>query len=142
MQGRSFLGALQGKPEPADWRKSTYYRYWMHMAHGHNNPAHFGIRTKRYKLIFYYGTDYTEIHAGKVVKGRDGNRFWKDTPAAWELYDLQRDPHEMHNRCRDPEYAEVVASMKSELRAVRSRLGDVDADNPRIRGVIDAHWDD
>ena len=31
-----------------------YYRYWMHAAH-HNVCAHYGIRTLRYKLIYYYG---------------------------------------------------------------------------------------
>ncbi|MDU0354573.1 DUF4976 domain-containing protein [Paraglaciecola aquimarina] len=40
-----------------DWRKGTYYRYWMHSAH-HDVPAHFGLRTKRYKLIFFYGINY------------------------------------------------------------------------------------
>ena len=53
MQGKSFVAALNGENEPGNWRKATYYRYWMHMAHGINVPAHFGIRTKKYKLIFY-----------------------------------------------------------------------------------------
>ena len=54
MPGRSIRGMLQGKGEPSDWPTATYYRYWMHMAH-HDNPAHFGIRTKRFKLIYFYG---------------------------------------------------------------------------------------
>jgi len=140
MQGRSFLGAMEGGAPPADWRKSTYYRYWMHMAHGHNNPAHFGIRNKRYKLIFYYGIDYKNLHRGKPVERHGENRFWADTPAAWEFYDLQRDPHEMQNRYRDPEYAKVIATMKSELRVLRKQIGDTDDNNPRIRRIIDAHW--
>ena len=54
-------------PNPDAWRTSTYYRYWMHMAHGHNNPAHFGLRTDRYKLIFFYGCDFTsENDVGSV----------------------------------------------------------------------------
>ena len=53
MQGRSFLPMLEGKRR-ADWPTATYYRYWMHMAH-HANPAHYGIRTKDHKLIFFYG---------------------------------------------------------------------------------------
>ena len=142
MQGRSFLGALRGGKEPDDWRRASYYRYWMHMAHGHNNPAHFGIRGQRYKLMFFYGTDFTDVLAGKPVKGHDGNRFWNDTPAAWEFYDLQDDPHEMHNRYRDPECADIIAKMKSELRQLRDQLGDTDQDHPRIRRIIDAHWND
>jgi len=52
---KSFKTILETNQEPENWREATYYRYWMHMAHRHANPAHFGIRTKDYKLIFYYG---------------------------------------------------------------------------------------
>lgn len=142
MQGRSFAGALEGASEPADWRRATYYRYWMHMAHGHANPAHFGIRTKRHKLIFYYGADYKGVHAGRVVEGRDGNRFWRNTPPAWEFYDLKKDPLEMVNAYRNPEYAVVIAEMKQELLRQREVLGDTDADNPRLKAIIDKHWGD
>ena len=30
---------------------AMYYRYWMHLAH-FNIPAHYGVRTERYKLIY------------------------------------------------------------------------------------------
>ena len=142
MQGRSFSGALEGAAKPDDWRKATYYRYWMHMAHGHNNPGHFGIRTKEHKLIFFYGADYTDTHNKRLVTKHDGNRFWKSTPAAWEFYDLSKDPHEMHNRYRDPEYRKVVQSLKAELEKLREEIGDTDADHPRILEIINAHWDD
>ena len=52
MQGKSFIRTLKGKAEK-NWRTETYYRYWMHMAHKLGNPAHFGIRTNKYKLIFF-----------------------------------------------------------------------------------------
>ena len=51
MQGHSFRSIMETGQEPADWRQASYYRYWMHMKH-HYNPAHFGIRTKQWKLIF------------------------------------------------------------------------------------------
>jgi len=142
MQGHSFVGALNGADPPAGWRTGTYYRYWMHMAHGHNNPGHFGIRTRRHKLIFFYGTDYTDTHNGRRVAGREGNRFWKNTPAAWEFYDLEKDPHEMHNRYGHRDYTEIVRSLKAELKTLREELGDTDKDHPRIREIIKAHWDD
>ncbi len=141
MQGHSFTRALTGATEPKDWRKGTYYRYWMHMAHGHNNPGHFGIRTKRYKLIFFYGTDYTATHNKKLVTRHGGNRFGKSTPAAWELYDLKRDPHEMHNRYGDPKYRQIGQSLKAELKKLRQEVGDTDEKYPDIRKIIDAHWD-
>jgi hypothetical protein len=82
MQGESFVDALKSKKEPKHWRKATYYRYCMHMAHTHNNPAHLGIRTKKHNLIFYYGVDYTDTHNNQKVEVKDGNRFWESTPAA------------------------------------------------------------
>lgn len=142
MQGTSFASALKGQAEPESWRKATYYRYWMHMAHGHNNPAHFGIRTKRYKLIFFYGRDYTDTHNGNTVKGRDGNRFWKSTPPGWEFYDLEMDPREMHNRYADPKYAKIVADLKLKLRQERAEIGDTDQYYPLIQSIIEKHWND
>lgn len=135
MQGRSFAAALAGKKKPRDWRTATYYRYWMHMAHGHNNPAHFGIRTERYKLILFYGCDFTEGRNG-------GNRYYPNTPAAWELYDLQKDPAEMQNVYGDTEYAEVAAELKARLKRVREEFDETDAAYPRIQRIIESHWND
>nr|WP_251033211.1 sulfatase/phosphatase domain-containing protein [Bacillus sp. ISL-7] len=36
------------------WRTSVYYRYWMHLDKYHNVYSHYGIRTHRYNLIYYY----------------------------------------------------------------------------------------
>jgi arylsulfatase A-like enzyme len=127
MQGRSFAAALTGGAKPDDWRTSTYYRYWMHMAHNLAVPAHFGIRNERYKLIFFYGC---------TPDGRN------QTPAAWEFYDLKKDPHENHNLYSDPEYAQIVASMKRELKKNRAELGETDANYPAIQAIIDTHWSD
>ncbi|MEO0795173.1 MAG: sulfatase [Verrucomicrobiota bacterium] len=138
MQGHSVVGALKGQPEPEDWRTSTYYRYWMHMAH-HYIPAHFGIRTKRYKLIFYYGSDFKDVHNKKVVAQYGGNRFGLDTPVAWEFYDLERDPAENHNRYDDPEYKDVIASLKRELAAQREQIGDTDDEFPRILTIVESN---
>ena len=53
------------------------------MAH-HDNPAHFGVRTKQYKLIFFYGQNY-----------RKGGP--KPTRPGWELYDMKNDPGQESN---------------------------------------------
>jgi uncharacterized sulfatase len=142
MQGRSFTAGLQGRAKPDDWPDATYYRYWMHMAHAHNNPAHFGIRTQQYKLIFFYGCDFTDIHNSKPVTRYGGNRYYPDTPAAWEFYDLTQDPHEMHNRYKDPAYRSVIATLKEQLKTLRADLDETDKDYPRIQAIIDAHWND
>jgi len=129
MQGRSFDGALKSGQEPEDWREVTYYRYWMHLAHCLAVPAHFGIRSKRFKLIFFYGTD---------ENGSEKDR----TPAAWEFYDLEIDPCEMKNRYGDPEYATIIDRMKTQLKQVRETLEETDTHRPAIQQIIDAHWCD
>lgn len=139
MQGDSFASALSGAAEPADWRQSTYYRYWMHMAH-HYNPAHFGLRTKRHKLIFYYGTDYKSVHNGNEVTEYGGNRFGEDTIVAWEFYDLERDPQETQNQYYNPEYKEVINQLKQELATGRHFIGDTDEAFPKIKRIIEEKW--
>ena len=132
MQGKSFAAALRDEPKPADWREAVYYRYWMHMAHNLEVPAHFGIRTDRYKLIFFYGIDFEG--SGRPPKPQ--------TPAAWEFYDLKKDPHEMNNRYDDPAYEEIIAEMKLQLRDLREELNETDAAYPDIQFIIDRHWDE
>ncbi len=139
MQGDSFKEILYNDGiEPKDWKQSTYYRYWMHMGHNHNNPGHFGIRTKDYKLIFFYAEDFRENRA----KAKWNLCVGTKTPVAWELYDLKRDPNEMQNVYGRPEYAEITKKLKAELKQMREDLNETDAKYPKIQAVIDAHWND
>lgn len=126
MQGRSFLPILKGEATPADWPEATYYRYWMHMAH-HDNPAHYGIRTKDYKLIFFYGLP---LDAPGAVN--------TPTPPHWELYDLQNDPHEMQNVIAEPAYAPIVKKMKNQLSQLKQQVGDTDERYPELKARRDA----
>ncbi len=128
MQGRSFLPILQGNT-PGDWRTATYYRYWMHMAH-HDNPAHYGLRTARYKLIFFYGLP---LDAAGAVDD--------PTPPYWEFYDLEKDPHEMNNAYSDPAYVHVIQELKSELLRTKRQLGDTDERYPQLMKSNDDCWD-
>ncbi|MDO6819168.1 sulfatase [Zobellia sp. 1_MG-2023] len=144
MQGKSFKTILETGEEPEDWQKSTYYRYWMHMAHRHQNPAHFGVRTKDYKLIFFYGKYYVDTTDPNAEWDKEnwGNDFDTDTPAGWEFYDLKKDPKEMNNAYADPAYAETIADLKKELLRLREDLNETDEKYPHIQKVIDAHWND
>jgi arylsulfatase A-like enzyme len=99
MQGRSFLPLLEGRT-PRDWRTAMYYRYY-HPGH-HNVAAHYGIRTQRYKLIYFNKLDQ------------------------WELYDLQKDPLEMRNVYGDPSYAMTVEQLKSQMIRLKKELKDND----------------
>ncbi|WPR71080.1 sulfatase [Flavobacterium sp. NG2] len=145
MQGHSFKKVLETGKEPKGWQQSTYYRYWMHMAHAHANPAHFGIRTKKYKLIFFYGKYWVDTQDPNADWNKKswGNRFTFDTPAAWEFYDLSKDPQEMNNAYRDPAYKNIIADLKKQLVTKRKELNEEDgAKFPHIQKVIDAHWND
>ena len=126
MQGRSFKTICETGIESVDWKKSAYHRYWMHMVH-HDNPGHFGLRTKDYKLIFYYGM------------GRDDKM--PRTPPAWELYDLKKDSQELVNVYDDPAYATVVADLKKQLADKRREIGDDGSDYPLIEAVVREYWD-
>jgi arylsulfatase A-like enzyme len=99
MQGRSLVPLLEGKD--ADWRKSVYYHYYEFPG-AHSVRRHYGVRTDRYKLIYFYEDDVDE----------------------WELYDLEKDPHEMKSVYDDPAYAEVVKEMKAELQRLRDQYKD------------------
>lgn len=125
-QGRSFRQNLMGKT-PGDWRETAYYRYWQHYP---IRPAHFGIRNKRYKLIFFYGTSLDMT----------GSSDKKTTPA-WEFYDLKNDPHENHNAYNDPEYAEIIKEMKKELKRQRDLYGDTDKEYPEMQEILGKYWD-
>ncbi|MBE0537801.1 MAG: sulfatase-like hydrolase/transferase [Phycisphaerae bacterium] len=101
MQGRSFRRILEGQT-PEAWRKSIYYHYYEYPA-VHAVKRHYGVRTRRHKLIhFYYDID------------------------AWELYDLEKDPGETRNVYDDPAYAGVVKELKIELERLRALYGDSD----------------
>ncbi len=141
MQGHSFKSILETGKEPDGWQQSTYYRYWMHMAHRHANPAHFGIRTKDYKLIFFYGRYWKDARVENNIEGW-GNLYDFDTPAGWEFYDLKKDPQEMQNEYSNIEYAEIIVDLKKQLAAKRAELNEEDINYPHIQEVIDAHWDD
>ena len=121
MQGRSFLSILEGQPAPDDWPEATYYRYWMHMAH-HDNPAHYGIRTKDYKLIFFYGLPLDAAGAKP-----------EPTEPHWELYDLRDDPHEMKNVVENAAYADVARDLKEQLAKLKKEVGDVDEAFPELQ---------
>jgi arylsulfatase A-like enzyme len=106
MQGESFRDLASGKTN--QWRDAVYYTYYEYPAI-HMVKRHYGIATERYKLIhFYYDID------------------------EWELYDLEKDPHEMHNVYNDPAYAEVREMMHDRLTALRQKYGDSDENDQRF----------
>ena len=84
-----------------------YYRYYF--SHFDTEP-HFGVRTKRYKLIHF-------------------NRIKQ-----WELFDLAKDPMELRNEYGNTGYRYIVEELKKELTRLQTELKDnIDdvGDHPR-----------
>jgi arylsulfatase A-like enzyme len=100
MQGRSVMAVVGGRT-PADWRTSMYYRYY-HDPGDHNTRAHYGVRTRTHKLIY----------------------FWKK--AQWELFDLVNDPYELHNLYGEPGQDALTARLKTELARLKREVRDDD----------------
>jgi hypothetical protein len=50
-------------------------------------------------------------------------RFWQSRPEE-ELYDLQADPHHLHNLASEPAQASRLAAMRDRLRAFLEEIGD------------------
>lgn len=143
-QGESFARLAAGQPQP-DWRTATNYRDWMHRT-DHEVPAHFGIRTERYQLIFYYGVHYEapdpEQNTPRIFPGETAPRWAVAMPRGWEFYDLGHDPEEADNRYADPAYRDVIDGLKRKLARQRETLGDTDEAYPHIARIVRLHWDD
>ena len=99
IQGRSFLPLLEGK-KPANWRQSLYYHYYEYPAE-HSVCRHYGIRTKRYSLMHFYN----DINA-------------------WELYDLKKDPDQMHNIYGKPGTEKLTKNLKKQLLQLQVQYDD------------------
>ena len=42
-----------------------------------------------------------------------------------ELYDLEKDPFELHNLATDPDFATILNRMKTTMKTIRTETGDV-----------------
>jgi arylsulfatase A-like enzyme len=104
MQGRSLMPVFQEKT-PADWPTSMYYHYYE-FAPPHWVVPNYGIRTEKYKLIYYY------------------------TINEWEFFDLEKDPDEMESLMVmggmdvRPGYENIVKEMVEQLAKIREKYKD------------------
>ncbi len=128
MQGESFRANLKNNT-PDNWRDAMYYRYWVNADYDHNVTANYGIRTDRYKLIFYYGRTLGMMSAKNEIR----------TPE-WELYDLQEDPMEMKNLYNDPSKKELIKELKIKLLELKRQYGDEDSNYPDMKEVVDKYF--
>ena len=87
--------------------------YWENDDVIHKAPAHYGYRTDRYKLVYYYNDGFWLPFTG----------FYR-YPPEWELYDLDADPDELRNVYDDPAYADIREDLKAAMWREQARLGD------------------
>ncbi len=104
MQGKSLMPIFEGHV-PTDWQKSMYYHYYE-FAPPHWVLPNYGIRTERYKLIYYY------------------------TINEWELFDLKNDPGEMESLFKmggmevKHGYEDVLKDLLAQLTQLREKYKD------------------
>ena len=99
-------------------REYIYYRYWQHDV---KRPAHLGIRSKNYKLIYNYGEGL----------GKSGTSNEKTIPN-WEFYDLINDPGENQNNFDNPVYKEIIEKLYEQLIIEKKKVKDYELEIPKI----------
>ncbi|MET7542364.1 sulfatase/phosphatase domain-containing protein [Streptomyces sp. NPDC005507] len=137
---RAHPGCREGSRQASPWRQARHrkvgrnlprsrgrtlqYRYFEHLDVCHGVQANYGIRTREHKLIHYPGHGSGQVGASPQT-----------CAPQWELFDLERDPDELHNRYDDPEYAQIVEDLTARLTALQLHYLDtpehVSAEEPR-----------
>lgn len=102
MQGESLKPLLDHSMKEEDFRDVIYYHYYDYPAF-HMVKKHYGIRTKRYKIMHFY-----------------------DDIDEWEFYDMEKDPKELYNAINDEAYQDIIGKMKIKLDSVQKVYGVTD----------------
>jgi arylsulfatase A-like enzyme len=98
MQGISLKPLLTGKQK--DLARNYLYYHYYEFSKDHTVLPHLAIRGDLYKLIYFY------------------------TANEWELYDLKKDPGEMHNLIKSPKHQAIIRQLKIELNKLRDLYDD------------------
>lgn len=98
MQGKSLRPLLREEADEGI-REVIYYHYYEYPG-PHDVRPHYGVRSDRYKLIYFYTID------------------------EWELFDLEDDPWELNSVHGAPAYAEVQKEMEALLKQARQEHED------------------
>jgi|AntAceMinimDraft_11_1070367.scaffolds.fasta_scaffold00040_50 arylsulfatase A-like enzyme len=92
MHGVSLLPLLQ--PNAPSWDRDLYYHFYENPGF-HGVARHYGIRTERYKLVYYYEND------------------------EWELFDFATDPEDQLNLYGKPGYGDITKDLQMRLQKLR-----------------------
>ena len=104
MHGVSLLPLVT--EETVDWERDLYYHFYENPGF-HGVARHYGVRTDRYKLVYYYRND------------------------DWELFDLLEDPGDQVNLYGKTGYEDIQDDLKKRLATLRERYG-VPAEDPSV----------
>lgn len=94
MHGVSLLPLFA--PNPEKWQRDLYYHFYENPGF-HGVARHYGVRTERYKLVYYYEND------------------------EWELFDRVEDPADQVNLYGKPGYDDITADLKQRLQKLRTQ---------------------
>jgi len=137
LEGRSLKPLVHG--QTPKWRRYLFTEYHLHS--NHNPWPQRTVRDERYKLIHnpvagvvnpgydftmgkkFFAAPEAELMAKATVAVRAAYALMKKPPA-FELYDLQADPHEFNNLAADPTHAPMRERLIAELRRWQKETND------------------
>ena len=111
MHGVSLLPLFEDNPKP--WDRDLYYHFYENPGF-HGVARHYGVRTDRYKLVYYYQND------------------------EWELFDLVTDPEDQVNLYGKQGYAAITKDLQKRLQALRAQyqVPEIDPEVPWYHGPV------
>ena len=134
MQGRAFLGAQSGKPR--DWifggkdRQAECFdtiRFVRNDRFQYNRNFHPELPFGQ-PMSYLWNHDswhaWKSLHEEGKLSGPPA-RFFADHKPVEELYDVRRDPWQIHNLASDREYRDILLEMRAKLAADMRQTGDL-----------------
>lgn len=134
MTGKPLQPLFAGE-KPKNWHKDLYYHYYDYPTY-HLVRKHDGVRTDRYKLIYFYGKGgmrAVEENKYQNIAGTSENNclrylyatnYFNEDPdvSYYELYDLQNDPDELNNIYGKKGTEKVTKQLMKRLNDYRKEL--------------------
>ncbi|MHC4122025.1 MAG: sulfatase family protein [Planctomycetota bacterium] len=132
--GRSFKSVVE-KEKTSNWDEiyasHTFHEITMYY------PMRV-VRQRKYKLIwniayemeYPFATDLWVAPTWQSVLNKGGGHYGKRKVkdylrrAEFELYDLEKDPDEIHNLADNPEYSEILEKLKKKIKDFQTRTRD------------------
>ena len=91
-----------------------------------------GEKKVQYDRIYGKYTDRQRM----IIKGDWKLIFYPTAEKKLRLFNLKKDPQEMHDLIANPEYASVVQALRAEFVELQQEMGDtLDPDNPPVKAV-------